>query len=85
MTVETEVKYAGYIDQQKRQMDRIAGSNARPIPSGVAFHQIPGLSREVGEKLTRVQPATLGQASRIPGVTPAAVAILDIYLSVGRC
>jgi len=83
MTVETEVKYAGYIDQQKRQMDRIAGSNSRPIPSGVMFHQIPGLSREVGEKLSRVQPATLGQAARIPGVTPAAVAILDIYLSVG--
>jgi tRNA uridine 5-carboxymethylaminomethyl modification enzyme len=83
MTVETEVKYAGYIDQQRRQMDRIAGSNARPIPSGILFHQIPGLSREVGEKLSRVQPATLGQAARIPGVTPAAVAILDIYLSVG--
>jgi tRNA uridine 5-carboxymethylaminomethyl modification enzyme len=83
MTVETEVKYAGYIDQQRRQMDRIAGSNARPIPSGIVFAQIPGLSREVGEKLSRVQPATLGQAARIPGVTPAAVAILDIYLSVG--
>jgi tRNA uridine 5-carboxymethylaminomethyl modification enzyme len=83
MTVETEVKYAGYIDQQRRQMDRIAGSNARPIPNGIVFAQIPGLSREVGEKLSRVQPATLGQAARIPGVTPAAVAILDIYLSVG--
>jgi tRNA uridine 5-carboxymethylaminomethyl modification enzyme len=84
MTVETEVKYAGYIDQQKRQMERIAGSNGRAIPDGIAFDRIPGLSREVGEKLTRVRPATLGQAARIPGVTPAAVAILDVYLTVGQ-
>lgn len=84
MTVETEIKYAGYIDQQKRQMDRIAGSNLRPIPAGISFNRIPGLSREVGERLTRVQPATLGQAARIPGVTAAAVAILDVYLSVSR-
>ncbi len=83
-TVETEVKYAGYLDQQRKQMDRLAGSNTRAIPSGMSFERIPGLSREVGEKLTRVQPATLGQAARIPGVTPAAVAILDIYLSVSR-
>jgi tRNA uridine 5-carboxymethylaminomethyl modification enzyme len=83
MTVETEIKYAGYMDQQRRQMDRIAGSNGRVIPDGIPFDQIPGLSREVGEKLTRVRPATLGQAARIPGVTPAAVAILDVYLTVG--
>jgi tRNA uridine 5-carboxymethylaminomethyl modification enzyme len=84
MTVETEVKYAGYLDQQQRQMDRLAGSNGREIPLGMVFERIPGLSREVGEKLTRVRPATLGQAARIPGVTPAAVAILDVYLSVSR-
>ena len=84
MTVETETKYAGYIDQQRRQMDRIMGSNLRAIPNGLEFSRIPGISREVGERLTRVQPATLGQAARIPGVTPAAVAILDVYLSVSR-
>jgi tRNA uridine 5-carboxymethylaminomethyl modification enzyme len=84
MTVETEIKYAGYIDQQRRQMERMAGSDTRPIPLSMEFQRIPGLSREVGEKLTRVRPATLGQAARIPGVTPAAVAILDIYLSVSR-
>jgi tRNA uridine 5-carboxymethylaminomethyl modification enzyme len=84
MTVETETKYAGYIDQQRRQMERIMGSNLRAIPNGLEFSRIPGISREVGERLSRVQPATLGQAARIPGVTPAAVAILDVYLSVSR-
>ena len=84
MTVETETKYAGYIDQQRRQIERILGSNMRTIPGGLEFGRIPGISREVGERLTRVRPTTLGQAARIPGVTPAAVAILDIYLSVSR-
>jgi tRNA uridine 5-carboxymethylaminomethyl modification enzyme len=84
MTVETETKYAGYIDQQRRQIERILGSNMRTIPGGLEFGRIPGISREVGERLTRVRPMTLGQAARIPGVTPAAVAILDIYLSVSR-
>jgi tRNA uridine 5-carboxymethylaminomethyl modification enzyme len=82
MTVETAVKYAGYLDQQRRHIDRLGSSDARAIPSGFVFVDIPGLSREVGEKLTKVQPATLGQAARIPGVTPAAVAILDIYLTL---
>jgi tRNA uridine 5-carboxymethylaminomethyl modification enzyme len=84
MTVETETKYAGYIDQQRRQIERMSGSDDRPIPGSMAFERIPGISREVGEKLARVRPATLGQAARIPGVTPAAVAILDVYLIVSR-
>jgi len=84
MTVETETKYAGYIDQQRRQIERMLGSDERKIPASMEFGQIPGLSREVGERLTRVRPSTLGQAARIPGVTAAAVAILDVYLSVSR-
>ncbi len=83
-TVETEIKYAGYLDQQKRQIDRLKGSGGRAIPMSFSYKTIPGLSREVGEKLERVQPATLGQAARIPGVTPAAVAILDVYLSLAH-
>jgi tRNA uridine 5-carboxymethylaminomethyl modification enzyme len=83
-TVETETKYSGYISQQERQMERAKGADHRPIPSGFAFTGIPGLSREVQQKLDRVRPVTLGQAARIPGVTPAAVAILDVYLSLGR-
>ncbi len=83
MTAETEVKYSGYLDQQKRQVERMRTSDGRRIPVEMNFRCIPGLSREVGEKLEKVRPATLGQAARIPGVTPAAVGILDIYLSLG--
>ncbi|HJZ99617.1 MAG TPA: tRNA uridine-5-carboxymethylaminomethyl(34) synthesis enzyme MnmG [Candidatus Solibacter sp.] len=84
MTVETEVKYSGYIDQQERQMERLKDAERRPIPAEFAFRGIPGLSREVQDKLERVRPATLGQAARIPGVTPAAIAVLDCYLSLSR-
>ncbi len=83
-TVETETKYSGYIGQQTRQIERMKDSERRPIPDSFGFAGIPGLSREVQDKLERVRPSTLGQAARIPGVTPAAVAILDVYLSVSR-
>jgi tRNA uridine 5-carboxymethylaminomethyl modification enzyme len=83
-TVETEVKYSGYIGQQQRQVERLQGSERRTIPPGFIYDGIPGLSREVRQKLERVQPETLGQAARIPGVTPAAVAVLDVYLSLSR-
>jgi len=82
-TVETEVKYNGYIAQQERQIERLKGAERRPIPDSFGFG-IPGLSREIREKLERVRPGTLGQAARIPGVTPAAIAILDVYLSLNR-
>jgi tRNA uridine 5-carboxymethylaminomethyl modification enzyme len=82
-TVETEAKYAGYIAQQERQIDRLKDSERRRIPDGFEFEDIPGLSNEVKQKLRRVRPETLGQAGRIPGVTPAAIAVLDVYLSVG--
>jgi tRNA uridine 5-carboxymethylaminomethyl modification enzyme len=83
-TVETEAKYSGYIGQQERQIERLKTAERRPIPAEFGFHGIPGLSREIRDKLDRVRPATLGQAARIPGVTPAAIAILDVYLSVSR-
>jgi tRNA uridine 5-carboxymethylaminomethyl modification enzyme len=83
-TVETETKYSGYIQQQERQMERLKEAERRPIPAGFAYRGIPGLSREVQDKLERVRPVTLGQAARIPGVTPAAVAVLDCYLSLSR-
>jgi tRNA uridine 5-carboxymethylaminomethyl modification enzyme len=82
-TVETEIKYNGYITQQERQIERLKNAERRPIPKSFAF-AIPGLSREIRDKLERVRPETLGQASRIPGMTPAAIAILDVYLSVSR-
>jgi tRNA uridine 5-carboxymethylaminomethyl modification enzyme len=82
-TIETEVKYAGYIAQQERQIDRLRESELRRIPSGFVFTNIPGLSNEAKQKLERVRPQTLGQAGRIPGITPAALAVLDVYLSLG--
>jgi len=82
-TIETEAKYAGYIAQQERQIDRLRGAESRRIPAAFEFSRIPGLSIEVRQKLQRVRPETLGQAGRIPGVTPAAVAVLDVYLSLG--
>ncbi|MGO9228955.1 MAG: tRNA uridine-5-carboxymethylaminomethyl(34) synthesis enzyme MnmG [Bryobacteraceae bacterium] len=84
ITVETEIKYSGYIGQQERQMERLKAAERRPIPADFTFDGIPGLSREVRDKLNRVRPATLGQAARIPGVTPAAVAVLDVYLGLSR-
>jgi tRNA uridine 5-carboxymethylaminomethyl modification enzyme len=82
-TVETELKYSGYLAQQERQVQRLAESEGRQIPDDFVYAGIPGLSTEVKQKLERVRPATLGQAQRIPGVTPAALAVLDVYLSLG--
>lgn len=82
-TVETETKYAGYLAQQERQIQQLKDSEGRQIPTAFTYDGIPGLSNEVRQKLSRVRPATLGQAQRIPGVTPAAIAVLDVYLSMG--
>jgi tRNA uridine 5-carboxymethylaminomethyl modification enzyme len=82
-TVETELKYSGYMAQQQKQIKRLEGAESRQIPEDFSYEGIPGLSNEVRQKLDRVRPVTLGQAKRIPGVTPAAVAILDVYLTLG--
>ncbi|MDQ2773514.1 MAG: tRNA uridine-5-carboxymethylaminomethyl(34) synthesis enzyme MnmG [Acidobacteriota bacterium] len=82
-TIETEIKYAGYIAQQERQIRHLDDSEGRAIPEEFTYEGIPGLSNEVRQKLSRVRPTTLGQARRIPGVTPAAVSVLDVYLSLG--
>ena len=81
-TIETEIKYDGYIQQQLRQIARLQGCDDRAIPSTFSFRGVPGLSTEVQEKLERVRPVNLGQAKRIPGVTPAAVSVLDCYLTI---
>jgi tRNA uridine 5-carboxymethylaminomethyl modification enzyme len=83
-TIETESKYAGYMAQQEKQIRDLRDAENRRIPVDFIYERIPGLSNEVRQKLTRVRPTTLGQAGRIPGVTPAAVAVLDIYLTLRR-
>ena len=79
-TVETEAKYSGYIRQQDRHIARLRDSESTQIPDAFTYSGVPGISREIQEKLHRVRPTTLGQAGRIPGVTPAAVAVLETYI-----
>jgi tRNA uridine 5-carboxymethylaminomethyl modification enzyme len=83
-SVQTEIKYSGYVVRQQRQIDRLTESQELAIPIDFDFGSIPGLSLEVKDKLVRVRPTSLGQAGRIPGVTPAAMAILDVYLNIRR-
>jgi tRNA uridine 5-carboxymethylaminomethyl modification enzyme len=81
-SVETAIKYAGYLRRQESEIERARKDERRRIPADFAFEQVPGLSTEVVQRLTQVRPDTLGQALRIPGVTPAAIAVLSSY--VGR-
>jgi tRNA uridine 5-carboxymethylaminomethyl modification enzyme len=81
-SVETEIKYAGYLDQQQRAIERLKKAEQRLIPDWFDYHAVSGLSREMQEKLGNVVPQTLGQASRIPGVTPAAVSLINVYIEI---
>ena len=79
--LETTVKYAGYLRRQESEIQRAAKDERRRIPDGFPFDRVPGLSREVVQRLAQIRPDTLGHALRVPGVTPAAVAVLSAYLS----
>jgi tRNA uridine 5-carboxymethylaminomethyl modification enzyme len=81
-SVETEIKYEGYLLQQQRAIERLKKSEQHAIPEWFDYKSVSGLSREIEEKLTRVRPRTIGQASRIPGVTPAAVSLLNVYIEI---
>jgi tRNA uridine 5-carboxymethylaminomethyl modification enzyme len=82
VSVETAVKYEGYLRRQQHEVERSRRDERRRIPPDFPFDQVPGLSREVIQRLSQVRPDTLAHALRIPGVTPAAVAVLSSY--VGR-
>ncbi len=81
-SVETEIKYSGYLEQQTKAIERLKRSEQRMIPDWFDYGKVSGLSREMNEKLTRVRPQTLGHASRIPGVTPAAVSLINVYIEI---
>ncbi len=81
-SIETEIKYAGYLDQQERAIERLKKAEQRRIPQWFDYRSVSGLSREMQEKLLKIQPQTLGQASRIPGVTPAAVSLVNVYIEI---
>ena len=80
--IETDFKYEGYLAQQERQIERMKRAEARHIPDWFDYRKVSGLSREVVEKLTKTRPLTLGQASRIPGITPAAVTLVNVYIEI---
>ena len=80
--VETEIKFAGYLDQQKKSIAKLKAAEAVAIPEWLEYQAISGLSREMQEKLERVRPHTIGQASRIPGVTPAALSLVHLSIKV---
>jgi tRNA uridine 5-carboxymethylaminomethyl modification enzyme len=80
--VETEVKYAGYLQQQEKAIERLKKAEQRTIPEWFDYGSVSGLSREMQEKLLKVRPRTLGHASRIPGVTPAAVSLVNVYIEI---
>ncbi len=80
--VETDFKYEGYLQQQEKQMERMKRAESRRIPEWFEYGKVSGLSREVVEKLTKVRPLTLGQASRIPGITPAAVSLVNCFIEI---
>jgi tRNA uridine 5-carboxymethylaminomethyl modification enzyme len=78
--VETAVKFEGYISREKARLEKISSMDGRILPPGMDFSKVPGLSREMIEKLNQIKPMTIGQASRIPSVTPAAISMLVVYL-----
>src|SRR6201996_2747643 len=80
--VETEIKYAGYLDQQRKSIEKLKRAESLSIPAWFDYQNVSGLSREMQEKLSRVRPQTVGQASRIPGVTPAALSLIHVYIEI---
>jgi tRNA uridine 5-carboxymethylaminomethyl modification enzyme len=81
-SVETEIKYEGYLLQQQRAIDRLKKSEQRTIPEWFDYGVISGLSKEMQEILLRVRPRTLAHAARIPGVTPAAVSLVNVFIEI---
>jgi tRNA uridine 5-carboxymethylaminomethyl modification enzyme len=78
--VETEIKFAGYLEQQKKSIAKLKAAEGVAIPEWLDYGAISGLSREMRETLERVRPVTIGQASRLPGVTPAALSLVHVSI-----
>jgi tRNA uridine 5-carboxymethylaminomethyl modification enzyme len=80
-SVETEFRYEGYLRRQIASVERLRRHEGRRIPDAFPFDRVPGLSREMVQRLSEIRPETLGQAGRIPGVTPAAVSVLSAFIN----
>ena len=84
VSIETGIKYEGYLRQQEREVERLRKAEAKQIPTDLDYSSMPGLSREIVEKLSRIRPASIAQASRIPGITPASISILLFHIEMRR-
>ena len=81
-SLETSIKYEGYLKQQDREVKKLRNAESRRLPGDLDYAGMPGLSREIIEKLTRVRPQSIAQATRIPGITPASISILLFHLEM---
>jgi tRNA uridine 5-carboxymethylaminomethyl modification enzyme len=81
-SIETEIKYEGYLLQQQRAIERLKRAEQHTIPQWFDYGSVSGLSREMQEILIKIRPRTLGHASRIPGVTPAAVSLVHVFIEI---
>jgi tRNA uridine 5-carboxymethylaminomethyl modification enzyme len=84
LSIETNIKYEGYLKQQEREVVKLRKAESKRIPPDFDYSNMPGLSREIVEKLSHIQPHSIAQASRIPGITPSAVSILLLHLELRR-
>jgi tRNA uridine 5-carboxymethylaminomethyl modification enzyme len=84
VSIETALKYEGYLKQQEKEVQKLQKAESRQIPADLDYASMPGLSREIVEKLGRVRPTSIAQASRIPGVTPASISILLFHIEYRR-
>ena len=82
--IESEIKYEGYLKKQEKEISRIKKIDGEKIPGNTDYKEIPGLTREVIEKLEKTRPKTIRDAKNIPGLTPAAIVNLHIYLNIQK-
>ena len=80
LQIEVRAKYSGYIERQQDEIEKQRKHEELPLPADLDYSNVAGLSNEVRQKLAAAKPDTLGQASRLPGITPAAVSVLLIHL-----
>ena len=84
VSLETSIKYEGYLKQQEREVEKLRKAESKRLPPDLDYTAMPGLSREIVEKLNRIRPQSIAQASRIPGITPASISILLFHLELRR-
>ena len=84
VSIETSIKYEGYIKLQDREVEKLRKAESRRIPAHLDYASMAGLSHEIVEKLSRIRPQSIAQASRIPGITPASISILLFHMEMRR-